>query len=85
MAQQIKLYQKQGLYYIGITGKSVWFHYINQNQYQNTFYIATYIPTPFNQYPTIIKPDYMDPLIIQNIDQQEQDQKNRRKLKIQMI
>ncbi|CAD8084514.1 unnamed protein product [Paramecium primaurelia] len=72
MAQQIKLYQQQGLYLNGITAKSVWFQYINQNQYKIYFDTATYIPTTFNQYPTTIKPDYMDPIIIQKIDQQEQ-------------
>ncbi|CAD8165843.1 unnamed protein product [Paramecium octaurelia] len=72
MAQQIKLYKSQGLYLNGLTAKSVWFQFINQNQYKLYFDITTYIPTAFAQYPTTIKPDYMDPIIIQKIDQQEQ-------------
>ncbi|CAD8099137.1 unnamed protein product [Paramecium sonneborni] len=72
MAQQIKIFQQQGLYLNGITAKSVWFQYMNQNQHKIYFDTVTYIPTSFNQYPTTIKPDYMDPIIIQKIDQQEQ-------------
>ncbi|CAD8098525.1 unnamed protein product [Paramecium sonneborni] len=72
MALQIKIYQQQGLYLNGITAKNVWFQYINQNQHKIYFDTVTYIPTTFNQYPTTIKPDYMDPIIIQKIDQQEQ-------------
>ncbi|CAK74411.1 unnamed protein product (macronuclear) [Paramecium tetraurelia] len=72
MAQQIKLYKSLGLYLNGLTAKSVWFQFINQNQYKLYFDIITYIPTVFAQYPTTIKPDYMDPIIIQKIDQQEQ-------------
>lgn len=55
----------------GITAGSVWFQYVNNKKYQLYFDTVTHPPTAFCEYPTIIKPDFMDPVLIQKIDQQE--------------
>lgn len=62
LANEMKMYQKMNFYLNGITNKNIWF--LKNKVF---FDIVTHIPTDASSYPTIIKPDYMDPHLIAKI------------------